>query len=144
MPTSAQKVTGNDKGNIYLGEAQDLIDENLMFETDAPAGSELGGGRFLVVNCPLPVTVNLNLDAPSGRKLNIKDLLNVRPGVFYHGDKLYQDTMPLVGSWVFAYKTHILFYNLATSSVPPSGLWREPNHGQFTNANVMISSTRLC
>ncbi|CAH1780542.1 unnamed protein product [Owenia fusiformis] len=64
-PGYAKKVTGNKDGLLYLGEEQALLEKRQAFLTDSPGGNPLSkkfgkGPGFMIVNCPMPVTVDMN------------------------------------------------------------------------------------
>ena len=71
-PVYAGRVTNNAmgfdprEGIVYFETFQRMLDFNILFETEAPPGRKLGTGTPLVVNCPLPITVDLR--TPSGKK----------------------------------------------------------------------------
>ena len=71
-PAYARRVTNNvlgldpREGIVYLETFQRMLDSNILFETEAPPGRKLGTGTPLVVNCPLPITVDLR--TPNGKK----------------------------------------------------------------------------
>ncbi len=52
-------IPGSINGEISLTMLPGLEDDNKIFVTDAPAGAMRGWVKYLVVNCPLPIIVNI-------------------------------------------------------------------------------------
>jgi hypothetical protein len=59
-PDYVKNVSENNENIIYLNELNNLENNNKILLTEAPSGGEQGWSKYLIVNCPLPVTCDMN------------------------------------------------------------------------------------
>jgi hypothetical protein len=55
------KIKGTTYDEITLSMLQELENDNKIFVTEAPGGAMRGWVKFLVVNCPLPIILTVNI-----------------------------------------------------------------------------------
>jgi hypothetical protein len=56
-----KEIKGSKDGEISLSMLPQLENENKIFITEAPGGALRGWVKFLVVNCPLPIVIKVNV-----------------------------------------------------------------------------------